>query len=46
MVDNINSDLTKICFYESYFSAKITKNLSSKLMSKITTKIGKVYMDL
>ena len=46
IVDNIDSNLIKICFYESYISAKITKNPSSKSMLLVTTWIGRVHMDL
>ena len=46
MVANIDSDLTKICFCESYISAKITQNSSSRPMSEVTTKMGKVHIDL
>lgn len=46
MVANIDSDQTKICFCKSCISAKITQNSSSRLMSEITTKMGRVHMDL
>ena len=46
MVDNIDGDPTKICFCESCISAKITRNPSSKPMSEVTTKMGRVHMDL
>lgn len=47
IVDDINSNSTKICFcdYKSFPNTKIIQNLSNKLMSKRTTKLGKVYMD-
>ncbi len=46
MVDDIDGDPTKICFCESCISAKITRNLSTKPMSEVTTKLGRVNMDL
>ena len=46
MVDDIDNDPNKICFYESCISLKITQNLSKKPMSEVTTKLGRVYIDL
>ena len=46
IVDNIDGDPTKICFYASYISAKIMQNPSSKPMSEVITKIDKMHMDL
>lgn len=46
IIDNINGDLTKIYFCELYISIKITRNLGTKSMSKITTKLDRVHMDL
>lgn len=46
IVDNIDSNSTKICFHKLYISAKIMQNLSSKPISEITTKMGKMYIDL
>lgn len=45
IVDNINGNLIKICFYKSYISTKIKKNLSTKLISKITTKLDKIHIN-
>lgn len=38
MIDDINSDIIKICFYELCISAKITQNLSTKFMLEVNTK--------
>lgn len=46
MVDDINSDLKKICFGESYISVKITQTLRIKTMFEVITKLGRVNMDL
>lgn len=46
IVDNIDDDPTKICFCESYFSAKILRNPYSKPMSEVIIKMGMVYIDL
>ncbi len=46
MVNDIDGDPTKICFCESCISAKITRNPSTKPMSEVTTKLGRVNMDL
>ena len=46
MVDNIDGDPTKICFCESYISAKIMQNPSNKPISEVTTKMNRVYIDL
>lgn len=46
IIDNINSNPTKIYFCESYIGTKITQNPSSKPMLGETTKMGKVHMDL
>ena len=46
MVDDIDDDPTKICFCESCICAKITIHPSMKPMSKVTTKLGRVHMDL
>ncbi len=46
MVNDIDGDPTKICFCESFISAKITRNPSTKPMSEVTTKLGRVHMDL
>ena len=46
IVDNINGNLTKICFCELCISAKKTRNPSSKPMLEVTIKMGRVYMDL
>lgn len=45
IVDDIDSDPTKICFYKSCISIKITINLSIKTISEITTKLGKVHIN-
>ena len=44
IVNDIDNDPTKICFCESCISAKITRNPSTKPMSEVTTKLGKVHM--
>ncbi len=46
MVDDIDGDPTKICFCESCINAKITRNPSTKPMSQVTTKLGRMHMDL
>lgn len=46
IVNDIDDNQIKICFYESYIDVKITQNLSIKPMSKVTTKLGRVYIDL
>lgn len=46
IINNIDGDSTKICFYELCISAKIIRNLSTKPMSEVTTKLGRVYIDL
>lgn len=46
LVNNIDNDLTKTCFYKLGISAKITKDLSTKFMLKITTKLSRVHIDL
>lgn len=46
MIDNIDGDLTKVCFCELCINAKIMQNLNSKPMLKVTTKIVRVYIDL
>lgn len=46
MIDNINSNLTQICFYESYIDAKIMSNLCIKFLLKVTTKLDRVHIDL
>lgn len=45
IVDNIDNDPTKIFFYELCIGAKIIKNPSTKPMSKVTTKLSKVYIN-
>lgn len=45
MVDNINGNLTKICFYKLYINVNIIQNLSIKLISKLITKLGKLYIN-
>lgn len=41
IVNNIDIDLTKICFcdYKSYICTKITQNLSNKPISEVTIKL-------
>lgn len=46
IVDDIDSNLTKICFCESYINIKITKNSSIKPILKVTTKLNRLYIDL
>lgn len=46
IINNMNRDPTKICFYKLYINIKIIKNLSTKFMSKIVTKLGRVYINL
>lgn len=46
IIDDINGNLTKICFYESYISAKITQNSSTKLISEIIIKLNRIHMYL
>lgn len=45
IVDNINNNLTKTCFYNLYITAKIMQNASINLISKITTKLSKINID-
>ena len=47
MVDDIDGDPTKICFYDckSCTGTKITQNPSNKPMSEVTTKLDRVHMD-
>lgn len=45
MIDNIDSNLSKICFCKVYIEAKILKNLSKKPISAMTEKLKKVYID-
>lgn len=46
IIDDINNNSTKICFYELYISTKIIHNLNIKPISKINTKFDKVYKDI
>lgn len=46
MVDNDDKDSSKICFCKLCISSKITQNTSKKPISEVTTKLGRVYMDL
>lgn len=46
MVDNINGDITKICFCELCISAKILQNLSTKPILEIITKWDSIHIDL
>lgn len=46
IVNNIDGDLTKICFYKLYINIKIVKNLCTKPMSDIITKPYRVHMNL
>lgn len=45
IVDNINGDLTKICFCKLYISAKITQNAGIKPLSEITINLSKIFID-
>lgn len=45
MINNINSDPNKICFFESYINLKTMQNQSKKPISKIITKLGKIHID-
>lgn len=45
IVDNIDSNPTKICFGKSCIGAKIMRNPSTKLMSEVTTKLGRIQID-
>lgn len=46
MVDDVNSDPTMIYFCKSCINAKITRNSSIKFMSEVTTKLGRMHIDL
>ncbi len=46
MVHDIDGDQTKICFCESYNSAKITRNLNTKPVLEVITKLSRVNIDL
>lgn len=46
MVNDIIGDLSKIYFCESYINSKIMRNPSKKPMSEVTTKLGRVHIDL
>lgn len=46
MIDDIDKDPSKISFCKSYIGSKITWNPSREPMSKVTTKLGRVHMDL
>lgn len=46
MVDNDDNNSSKICFCKLCISSKITQNLSKKPMSEVTTKLGRVHIDL
>ena len=46
IVDNIDGNPNKICFCELYISVKITRNPSTKLLSKVSIKLGRIYIDL
>lgn len=45
IVDNIDSDPTKIYFCELCVNTKITQNLSTKPISKVSIKLVKVHID-
>lgn len=45
MIGGFDSNPTKICFYESCMSAKITQNLTTKPMSEVITKLSRVHID-
>lgn len=45
MINNIDGNPSKICFCKIYIKAKITKNLSKKLISTMIEKLKRVYMD-
>lgn len=46
ILDDIDKDPNKSSFYKSYIYSKIMQNLSNKSISKVITKLGKVYIDL
>lgn len=46
IIDDINGDPSKIYFCESYISSKIMRDLSKKPVLKVTTKLGRVNIDL
>ena len=46
MVDDIDSNPSKICFCEICIGAKITRNPSKKPISAMTEKLERVQMDL
>ena len=46
MVDDIDGNPTKICFYNSCISIKIMQNLSTKPISEVSTKLDRVHVDL
>lgn len=46
MVDDIDTDLSKIYFYESCISLKIMQNPSKKSISEVITRLGKIHIDL
>lgn len=45
MIDNMDTSPTKIYFCEFCISTKITQNLSTKPILKITTKLGRIHVD-
>lgn len=45
IIDNIDGNLIKICFYESYINIKIIRNLNTKFMSKIITRLNEIHKD-
>lgn len=46
IIDDIDNNLSKICFCGLYISLKIIENLSKKRISELITKLGKVNMDV
>ncbi len=46
IVDDIDDDLSKICFCEIGIGANITRNLSKKLISAVTKKLKRGHIDL
>lgn len=46
IVDNINSDLTKIYFYELYIRVKIIKNSNTEPILEVTSKLSRLHMNL
>lgn len=46
MVNNIDNNHTKICFYESCIGVKIMSNSNIKPRLEVISKLDKLYIDL